>query len=121
MKQSLGLVVCKKIYPKAYIARVRAPCFFVVSEEIRACGCQEIFLGGCAISVDFGFGYLHVQTPSPRRSIEVVETVLDVDVSLTCDEDVVNVRVVACASVCARGGHCGRKMVEEGVKVEDEK
>ena len=93
----------------------------MVSEEFRASGCQEFFLGGCAISVDFGFGHVHVQTASPGRTIEVIETVLDVDDILTFDEDVVDVSVVARASVRARGGHCGKKMVEEGVEVEDEK
>ena len=90
VKQALDLVVCKKIYPQVFIAGVRAPCFFVVSEEFRASGCQEFFLGGCATSMDFGFGHVHVQTPSPGRTIAVVETVLAVDNILTIDEDVVD-------------------------------
>ena len=95
--------------PKYFLAPVRAPCFFVVSEEFRASGCQEFFFGGCANSVDFGFGHVHVQTPSPDRTIEVVETVLDVDDILTFNEDVVDVSVVACASVCLRGGALWQK------------
>ena len=107
--------MCKKIYSQVFLARVRAPCFFIVSEEFRSSGSQELTLGGCAIRVDFGLGHIHVQTPSPGRTIEVVETVLDVDDILTYDEDVVDVSVVACASLCVRGGDTvAKKMVEEG-------
>ena len=45
VKPALGLVVRKKIYSQVFIARVRAPCFFIVSEEFRASGCQEFFSG----------------------------------------------------------------------------
>ena len=93
----------KNINPQVFIACVRATLFFVVGEEFRAPGCQKLFLGGCAIGVDFGFRHIHVQTPVPGWSIEVVETVLDVGDVLTFDQDVVDVSVVASAGICPGG------------------
>ena len=82
---------------------------------------SELFLGGCAIGVDFGLRHIHVQTPVPGWPIEVVETVLHVDHVLTSDQDVVDVGVMASAGICAGGGgHSGKKMVEEGVEIENE-
>ena len=85
VEQALCLVASKKINPKGFIARVRATRFFVVREELRAPGCQKLFLGGCAIGVHFGLRHIHVQTPVPGWPFVVVETVLDVDDVLTSD------------------------------------
>ena len=78
--------------------------FFVVRVELRAPGCQKLFLGGCAIGVDFGLRYIDVQSPVPGWPIEVVETVLDVVDVLISDQDVVDVGVVASAGICPGGG-----------------
>ena len=111
----------KKINPQVFLACVQATRFLVVCEEFRAPGCRKLLLGGCAIGVDFGFRHIHVQTPVPGWPMEVVETVLDVDDVLTSDQDVVDVSVVASASIClGGGGHSGKKMVEEGVEIENE-
>ena len=83
---------------------MRATRFFVVRAELRAPGCQKLFLGGCAIGVDFGLRHIHVQTPVPGWPIEVVETFVDVDDVLTSDQDVVDVGVVASAGICPGGG-----------------
>ena len=83
---------------------MRATPFFFVGEELRAPECQKLFLGGCAIGVDFGLRHIHVQSPVPGWPIEVVETVLDVDDVLTSDQDVVDVSVVASAGICPGGG-----------------
>ena len=65
---------------------------------------SETLFGGRAIGVDFGFRHIHVQTPVPGWSIEVVETVLDVGDVLTVDQDVVDVSVVASAGISPGGG-----------------
>ena len=88
---------------------MRATRSFVVREESRAPECQKLFLGGCAIGVDFGFRHIHVQTPVPGWPIEVVETVLDVGDVLTFDEDVVDLSVVASAGICPGGGTVAKK------------
>ena len=81
---------------------------------------ETLFFGGCANGVDFGLRHIHVQTAVPGWPIEVVETVLDVDDLLTSDQDVIDVSVVASAGICPGGGHSGKKMVEEGVEIENE-
>ena len=78
--------------------------FFCCTCGTPSFGCQKLFLGGCAIGVDFGVGHIHVQTPVPGWPIEVVETVLDVDDVLTSDQDVIDVGVVASAGICPGGG-----------------
>ena len=104
VKQAPCLVASKKINPQVFIACVRATRFFVVREEFQAPGCQKLFSGGCAIGVNFGFRQIHVQTPVAGWSIEVVETVLDVEDVLTFDQDVVDVSVVASAGFCPGEG-----------------
>ena len=96
------------------------PVFLLYVRNSEPLGVRNLFLGGCAIGVDFGFENIHVQTPVPGWRIEVVETVFDVDDVLTFDQDVLDVSVVASAGICPRGGHSGKKMVEEGVEIENE-